>query len=486
MFLASINNNRRNSNSVVLQPVAAGARFRVARLGRLFVSGCLAAVLCQSAVAESIPSHLSQDAQVNQARKLIDDGRYQAALEVLRPLAKPQREDITDIRFLIGLSAIAAAEQSGDEQQKIALLDEAIAALHTILIDRPQLTRVRLELARAFFAKGDDDLSKKHFERVLAGKPSQAIAGNIRRFLHAIRGRRRWSGYFAVNLEENNNINSGSKREGGYLLSGQFFTFDKSSRPTSDNGIAFAGGVGYEYPVTDRWRWHFGADAVHNEYRGHVSDQTSLVLRSGPRWLLAQHSDVSLQGFAGQRWYAGSRHSTEFGLRFNANHQLSRQLGLGAQASWKNTDYRQTSTASDTSVTYAFHGTYLFSPLLQGNAGIGFSRSKPQREGSNSSYSRSFSLGLNITLPYGWTAGGNFEWSRNRHGRDVPCQGSGGCSPQRQVDNKRSLRLLLLNRGFTLFGFSPQLLMIQEWQDSNFARSAYQRTRFDLRFNKQF
>ena len=47
-------------------------------------------------------------------------------------------------------------------------------------------------LARAFFLKGDDALARRHFERVLAGDPPPAMAANIRRFLRAIRDRRKW------------------------------------------------------------------------------------------------------------------------------------------------------------------------------------------------------------------------------------------------------------------------------------------------------
>ena len=51
------------------------------------------------------------------------------------------------------------------EDEQDALLDEAIAALHDILVGRPCLVRVRLELARAFFLKGDEGLAREHFER---------------------------------------------------------------------------------------------------------------------------------------------------------------------------------------------------------------------------------------------------------------------------------------------------------------------------------
>ena len=52
---------------------------------------------------------------------------------------------------------------------------------------------IRLELARAFFLKGENNLARKHFEHVLAGSPPGAVAANVRRFLSEIRARRRWS-----------------------------------------------------------------------------------------------------------------------------------------------------------------------------------------------------------------------------------------------------------------------------------------------------
>ena len=99
--------------------------------------------------------------------------------------------------FSLGLAAMRASEQAGiGKAAKTALLNESITAFHTILIRQPGLVRVRLELAQAFFLKGEDVLSRKQFERVLAGRPPPAMAANIQRFLTAIRARRQWSCIF--------------------------------------------------------------------------------------------------------------------------------------------------------------------------------------------------------------------------------------------------------------------------------------------------
>ena len=90
---------------------------------------------------------------VADARVLIENGKYDEALGVLRALVKthPKR---TDILFLLGLAAIKRSEQPDiTEADREALLADAITALRTILIDRPDLERVRLELARVVLFK---------------------------------------------------------------------------------------------------------------------------------------------------------------------------------------------------------------------------------------------------------------------------------------------------------------------------------------------
>ena len=120
-------------------------------------------------------------------------GKYGEALAILRPLARGREVD-GSVLFQIGLAATGASQHPDTpEAERDALLDEAIASFRAMLIDRPGLVRVRLELARVFFLKGEDGLSRRHFERVLVGKPPPPVAANVRRFLSEIRARRRWT-----------------------------------------------------------------------------------------------------------------------------------------------------------------------------------------------------------------------------------------------------------------------------------------------------
>ena len=145
-------------------------------------------------------------------------GRFDGALAILRPLARDRAGDRTNVTFLIGLAAIGGSQQRGvPEDRRDELLDEAIAAFRAMLVRRPALVRVRLELARAFFLKGEDKLATRHFEQVLAGKPPAAVALNVNRFLNIMRTRKRWSLRVGAAFLPDSNI--GAARTSGSSIS---------------------------------------------------------------------------------------------------------------------------------------------------------------------------------------------------------------------------------------------------------------------------
>ena len=125
-----------------------------------------------------VTSSQSAETGIAEAQTLMRTDRFAEALAVLRPLALGRTVQ-ADVVFLIGLAAIGASQQEPtvSEAKREALLDEAIASFHSILVERPGLLRVRLELGRAFFLKGEDSLARRPFEQVLA---SQAAAGGRR------------------------------------------------------------------------------------------------------------------------------------------------------------------------------------------------------------------------------------------------------------------------------------------------------------------
>ena len=255
-------------------------------------------------------------------------GQFNEALAILRPLQKDHPRQ-TEILFLIGLSTVGVWRQS--EIKEPHLLDEAINAFRKILINRPGLVRVRLELARAFFLKGEDGLSREHFERVLAGKPPPAVVSNVRRYLNVIRARRQWSAYFGFTLAPDTNINTASDEETIYLnIAGQLLPFVREGDFGAKSGVGALlwGGWEYQQPLSERLRLRMGADISRREYEEKRFDQTFISAHSGPRWLAGRNTEMSLLASANHRWVARERYSYDLGGRF----EIFRRMGQAIYA----------------------------------------------------------------------------------------------------------------------------------------------------------
>ena len=423
-----------------------------------------------SNAAESLP--LSPGPGVSAARALVRAGRFVEALTDLRPLlqAHPGR---TDILFLTGLAAIEAAQKPDTpESDRQALLDEAIASLRTILTNRPGLVRVRLELARAFFLKGEDSLARGHFERVLAGKPPAPVVANVQRFLAEIRARRRWTMYLGAAMSPDSNIGGASDEQIIYI-NDLPFRRDAEELTTSGIGVSVWTGGEYQHPLGDRLRLRLGGDLSRQDYGGSKFDQTSVSVHAGPRWLV---------GNARRRWTGTAPSHDDLGARVEAGHRLTPRIRVNGRASWYRRDNRTRDFLDGPILDFTLGGSWVILPILRADGAAGYARERPRSETWRNA-SRWLRLGASVALPLGFTVGGSGElrWT-NYEGNWFPFTRDG--APRE--DRTRILRATVHNRAFTLFGFSPQLVVTNEARDTNAQLYDYKRTRAELRAVRQF
>ncbi len=427
------------------------------------------------------PSHLSSDPQVVHARALIERGQFGEALLALRPLAS-NHPDQTDVLFLTGLAALGAAQlPETNEPERTGLLNEAIAAFRAILINRPGLVRVRLELARAFFLKGDDDLSRKHFERVLAGGPPSAMVANIQRFFEVMRARRRWSGYFGATLAPDSNINAASD-VGTIYIYGLPFRRDADAGAQSGLGVVLWGGAEYQHPLTRQARLRAGVDIARREYAGRDFDQTSLSVHTGPRWLISRETETSLLGNILRRWTAGKPQSRERGGRLDIVHRLSGRMVGNGRVAWHQRDYDRDKHLDGSRTDLSLSLRWQATPTMQTDATVGYARERTQSTVWRNS-SKWLRLGASFALPRGFTMGGSGEWLWTDYkGNWTPFTPDDSA----RADRTRILRTSVFNRAFTVFGFSPKLALVNEVRESTAQAYDYRRNRAELQFVRQF
>ena len=451
----------------------------------LAVATCLLLALpawgaADEAVDEPAPSSAPEAAGLAAARALVDAGRFDEALAILQPLARDTED--TGVLFVLGLAATQASlPPDVSEERRSLLLNLAIASFRVILINSPELVRVRLELARAFFLKGEDSLSQRHFESVLAGNLPEPVVANIRSFLAEIRARRRWGMHLGVAVAPDTNIGGTSGEEIIYIY-GLPFRRDAQDLTTSGVGLTVWGGGEYQYPLGNRTRLRAGADLSRREHKGSQFDETFASVHLGPRVLLDESTEVSLLGTASQRWTATAPDHHNLGGRIEVGHRVSQAVTVNGRASWHGRRHRTRTSLDGPVMDISLGGAWVITPTVRADASAGYGRERPRRERERH-VNRRVGAGVSVILPLGFTvgAGGELRWTDYEPGW-FPFVPDGGA----REDRTRSVRASVYNRAITLYGFSPQVAVVHEIRKSNAQLYNYKRTRGELRFVRQF
>ena len=428
-----------------------------------------------------------------ETRSLISGGKFDEALAILRPLARGSPVE-SRVIFHIGLAAVGAAQQPDVAQERRnALLDEAIAAFRGMLVRRPALVRVRLELARAFFLKGEDRLARWHFEQVLAGKPPAPVALNVNRFLNIMRARKRWSLRVGVALAPDSNISARTDEQTIVLdtfFGRRRFDFRAADEPESGIGIPVRVSGEYQYPLGDPgtgsgasgWRLRAGADFSRREYRSDEFDRMTVGAHVGPRWLIGRASEASVLASARQSWLADEVDFRDLGIRVEGRHRLNRRTTVSLNASRYERRY-DVGTHLDGPLTDISAGLgWVATPTVRIDTAAGWGGQRTERERERHTR-RWVQLGVTAHLPWGFTVGGAGTLSWTEYPADWAPFVLGGGSRR---DLTRSIRLNAYNRAVTLGGFSPQVSLVQEQRTSNAQLHGYRRTTGELRFVRLF
>ena len=395
----------------------------------------------------------------------------------------------TTTLFLTGMMALTEAEQVDDEAARRELYDEAIEAFRAILVNRPELVRVRLELARTFFLKGQDGLARRHFEAVLAGGVPPPVALNVRQFLAAMRARKRWTGYFGAAVAPDSNLNAASETEIVYLdtVFGRLpFERQGDIGVRSGLGLSVWGGGEYQRPLAldRRLRLRAGADASVREYPGSNFDQTVLAAYTGPRLLLGPITDVSLLGTAHRQWLGGFPYIDEVGTRLELDRQLLARLWARGTVAWRHRDCLLDCDWRDGFVEdYTLSLAWTAAPVLRVQLTVGYMKDYAELEHWRS-LSRWVRVGTSLALPLGFTLGASAQMNRMYYDGEGWRHATLHGRPRR--DRIRTFSVSVLNRAVTLYGFSPQLALIHEARLTNAQAQDYDRNRAELRFVRQF
>ena len=415
--------------------------------------------------ADKAMPHIITLTPIQAAQLLVLNNRLDDA-KLLLELLLADNPDDREAQFLL---ATIAVEQKD--------YDTAISLFRRILAREPPTERVRLELARAFFLKGDYDNADRQFRFARAGNIDDAVKTNIDHFLSAINRLREYTINFSFALAPDTNQNAATSASQVSIF-GLPFALDKGARKQS--GIGVAGDIGGEWSplLDDTIKARIGADLYRVEYSGGQFDDMSLSAYGGPQFLFPNW-DVSLLATGFKRWFANQDYVSGVGGKLAADYGITSDWLVGAAIGGQSVNNAFIPEQSGPLWSAQIQAAYVLSPSSLFQLQLGFNR----QEARVSSYSYSgvwFGGGYSQDLPFGFSAGFHPSYFITRYDAMLPAFG------KTRSDDTMMLAFTLLNRRFDYHGFTPRFSYVFSEQHSNIPLYSFTRNQFQVGLTSLF
>lgn len=197
----------------------------------------------------------------------------------------------------------------------------AARRFETILAERPELTRVRLELAQVYHSLGRDGKAQFHFEASLADKLPSSVETAVEGFLDRIDTRKRWSLSLSTAVVPESNPGKRIDRK-QVRIGGVPFQLNPDSRASSGVGYLVTTGASFSPTVADDLRGVFAVSSAAKLYKQPNRNDVSLHAEIGLARLIDK-GIVSGGVRLGRRWLAADPYSHEIGPWMRGRLRLS-------------------------------------------------------------------------------------------------------------------------------------------------------------------
>lgn len=251
------------------------------------------------------------------AEKLIHDGKQETAEKILIALEEAPDDslDKTQLLFLRGLIAFGNEDYKG-----------AVEYYRSIIDVRPDLVRVRLELARSLYALRRDRAAAYQFRLALAGDLPPDTVQKIRGFLWLIQKRKIWRINARASVVPDTNV-AAAPRDPFIELNG--LQFELNDNALARSGIGFTASLfGEVFPrLTKKWRLEARAGGTFTNYEGQNFDDLIVLAEAGPRYE-TENFAVSVLATAKRRVFGGQGFNRTIGAEINVEKGFSRRTRM--------------------------------------------------------------------------------------------------------------------------------------------------------------
>ena len=258
------------------------------------------------------------------ARLLMKAGKFPGARAFLEQARPTHEEEEMERRFLLG-----------QVYMRLGMPRKATEEFESILATHPDITRVRLELARAHFAAERDDEAQHHFELALGGGLPSSVETTVEGFLGAIDARKRWSAHLSAALLPETNVVRRTDQQ-TIDIGGGRFELNEDARSASGVGVQVSAGAAFSPTISTDLRGHLAASAAAKLYKRSEWNDISVIAEGGLTRLF-DRGNLSGGMRVGRRWVGSRGFHRSVGPWASFYRRVSSKAHIDVRA---NADYR--------------------------------------------------------------------------------------------------------------------------------------------------
>ena len=418
---------------------------------------------------------LSELEAVQVAGNLVTIGKYDDALKILTQLPQTGQTSIEIERWYL-LAQI---------EQRKGNLDEAIKIYRKLLDEKPDLAKIRYELALCYMRKKQWYRADYHLRLAMAGKD---IPDDVKRqmlyYRYVARQNKNWNLWFNFGAAPDNNINQVTGGE--ECITNEWGTFCRQlPDPVSAVGYNLTLGGNYEFKLTNNWRWKSDGTVYTNIYDKHDYDDLYLAASTGPRYVW-KNGDVWLAGVSSRRWYGWKRYNWAYGGKLDLNYDFTRKLSAGVSFRIMDNKYDEYGDWLD-GQSYATHLRTLY--YLDGTKFLvlrGGVERDTAHEDIYANWRYSTGIGFGSELPWGFHLYVEpfFMWS-NYDGEKWIVKNN-TFTKRAEQDFTQRYSLSLSNNKIDVWGFVPTLTFSYTKRSSNVPNREYEKYTTEFTLHQRF
>ena len=400
------------------------------------------------------------------SRLLIKAGRLQDAHVFLEQTRPKNEKEWTERLFLLGRI-----------EMRLGMPRRAVKRFEAILERRPKLTRVRLELAAAYYAAGLDDKAKLHFKSSLTEKLPFSVEAAVAEFLRRIDARKPWSAFFSFSLLPESNP---SRRADLKVVSvgGLPFELDQDSRPSSGVGGLFSVGVSHSPNISANLRGLIAVSGAAKIYERSEWNDVTIVADIGLSQLFERGSMSEGLRF-GWQWIGGERFRQSLGIWTQFRWRMSRSVEFEMPISVEYRKYDNQTYRDGSQISFGPR----FNFAINDRTLIGV---EPRVEliGAKRSHHRKHVVGIGLgfqkTLESGISISLNPSFHRKRHAAKDPLFGV------KRLDKQFNFSVGFSHRSFQYKGLVPSISYVYERNQSNIPVNQYRNKGVNVNISRVF